>query len=43
MPSSHLPFSRGGKFSAGQRDGGDFAMVVGIERFGATGGASCIV
>ena len=30
---------KGGKFSARQRDGGDFAMVVGIERFG-NGGAS---
>jgi len=33
-------FSRAGKFSAERRDGGGFAMVVGIERFGATGGAS---
>ena len=28
MPSSHLPFSRGGKFSARRRDGGDFRGTV---------------
>ncbi len=40
MPSSHLPFFEGGKFSARRRDGGDFAMVVGMAVLGATGGAS---
>ena len=35
------PFSRGGKGDgAGQRDGGDFTRVVGMEMFGAAGGAS---
>ena len=37
---STSPFSRGGKFSARRRDGGDFAMVVGMAVLGATGGAS---
>ena len=36
----HLTFDKGGKFSARRRDGGDFAMVVGMAVLGATGGAS---
>ena len=38
------PFDKGGKCGgAGQGDGCTFEKVVGMERFGATGGASCIV
>lgn len=40
----HLTFDKGGKFGgAGQGDGCTFEKVVGMERFDATGGASCIV
>ena len=34
------PFNKGGKFSTRRGDGCAFEKVVGMERFGATGGAS---
>ena len=40
LPSSHLPLTREARTWCGARDYCPFAMVVGMEVLGATGGAS---